>query len=296
MQLSWDLIRSFQAVADTGSLSAAARKLGLTQPTVGRHIDLIEDQLNMSLFLRGRDGMRLTDKGADLLASAAEMASTATAFERRAAGLEDDIAGPVRISANEIFGVMILPGILTGLLDAHPGLAVELVVDNSPANLTRRDADIALRLFRPTQNDLIARKIADLPLGLYAHRDHIATHGAPESLQDLRHHRFIGFDRDTSLIDAARTMGLSLTPADFAFRCDNILAHIAAIRAGLGIGVTHRGLAARWPELLQVLPEAPLPSLPLWLACHADIRHNKRIRLTMEALAERLATPYAGPI
>lgn len=292
MRYSWDYIRTFQAVAETGSLSAAARALQITQPTVGRHIDLLEDALNMPLFVRGREGMTLTQKGADLVAEAKMMETAAIGFERHAAGLDEDVTGVVRISANEIFGVMILPRILPKFMQENPGIEVELIVSNSTANLLQRDADVAIRMFRPTQNDLVARKIADLPLGFYGHHNYLRAHGEPQTFGDLRSHRFIGMDRETSLIDVGRMLGETFTPSDFAFRCDNILTHIEAIRSGVGIGVTHQGLAAQWPKVDQVLPDIQLPSLDLWIACHSEVRNNKRIRLVVDFLGEALQRPY----
>lgn len=292
VRYTWDHIRTFRAVAETGSLSAAARALQITQPTVGRHIDLLEESLNFSLFVRSREGMTLTQQGADLVAEATEMEIASIGFERRAAGLDEDLTGVVRISANEIFGVMILPRIIPKFMQDNPGIQVELIVSNSTANLLRRDADVAIRMFRPTQNDLVARKIADLPLGFFTRRDYLRENGEPQSLRDLLSHRFIGMDRETSLIDAGRMLGVSFTPNDFAFRCDSILTHIEAIRSGVGIGVTHQGLAAQWPEVDQVLPDIRLPSLDLWIACHSEVRHNKRIRVLMDFLAVALQKPY----
>ena len=147
-------------------------------------------------------------------------------------------------------------------------------------------------MFRPTQNDLVARKLADLSLGFFGRHDYMAAHGTPETLSDLRSHRVIGLDRETSLIDVARKLGQPFTSSDFAFRCDNILTHIGAIRSGLGIGITHTGLAAYWPEVDQVLPDINLPSLELWVACHSEVRHNTRIRRTMDFLGEALRRPY----
>ena len=292
MRYSWDLIRTFQVVAQTGSLSAAARALQLTQPTVGRHIDLLEASLKLSLFVRSRDGMALTAKGGDLVAEATEMEIAANGFERHAAGLDKEMAGVVRISANEIIGVMILPRILPEFMQANPGIEVELIISNSAANLLQRDADVAIRMFRPTQNDLLARKVADLPLGFFGLRDYLSANGVPQTLGDLRSHRFIGLDRETSMIDAGRMLGESFTPIDFEFRCDNILTHIEAIRAGVGIGVTHQGLASHWPEVDQVLPSIQLPSLDLWIACHSEVRHNRRIRTVMDFLSKVLQRPY----
>lgn len=292
MHYSWDLIRTFQAVAQTGSLSAAARVLQLTQPTVGRHIDLLEAALKLPLFVRSREGMTLTQKGSDLVAEAAEMQIAANGFERHAAGLDEEMTGVVRISANEIMGVIILPRILPSFMMTNPGIEVELIISNSAANLLQRDADVAIRMFRPMQNDLVARKVADLPLGFFGLRDYLRANGEPLTLSDLRSHQVIGLDRETSLIEGARMLGVSLTPRDFAFRCDNILTHIEAIKAGVGIGVTHQGLAAHWPEVDQVLRAIELPCLDLWLACHSEVRHNKRIRTVMDFLGEALQKPY----
>jgi DNA-binding transcriptional LysR family regulator len=294
MHYSWDLIRSFQAVAETGSLSAASRRQGLTQPTVGRHIDMLEVELNVPLFTRSRDGMALTAKGADLFATAQQMGETALAFDRLATGFDEDIAGTVRISANDIFGVLILPALIGEFIAENPGIDVELVVSNDASNLLKRDADVAIRMFRPTQNDLITRKIAQLPLGLFARRSYLANRPAPRSFDDLRNFVFVGFDRDTSLIDAARSMGVNLHPSDFKLRTDNILSHVWAIRSGAGIGITHKGLASRWDDVEQVLPELHLPDLDLWIACHADVRFNKRVRAMMDFLAKRLKDPYAA--
>ncbi len=294
MNLSWDHIRTFNAVAEHGSLLAASRHLGLTQPTVGRHIDLLEDQLGFALFTRGREGVRLTDKGADLVANAQEMLGRATDFERVASGLEERIEGTVRITANDIFGPWLLPSMLAGFMRDHPTIEVELDITNMATNLLQRDADIAVRMFRPTQNDLVARKVGDVPLGLFAATSYLDRAGRPDTLSDLKHHVLVGQDRDPSLAAAYAAFGLPLATGDFQFRCDNNIASINAIRAGIGIGPLHVGMAALWPEVEPVLPELPVPSLELWLACHADMRHNKRIRLVMDFLAERLRTPYAS--
>jgi len=293
MRYSWDLIRSFHAVAETGSLSAASRRQGLTQPTVGRHIDLLEAELKVPLFIRSRDGMALTPKGEGLFVAAQEVGETATAFERLASGLDEGIAGIVRISANDIFGALILPGLIGEFIAANLGVEIELVVSNDASNLSRRDADIAIRMFRPTQNDLVARKITELPLGLFAHRSYLSTRPDPASFDDLRNFVVVGYDRDPSLIEAARSMGTNFISSDFKFRTDNILSHIWAIRSGAGIGVTHLGLAQRWEGVTQVLPDLRLPGLDLWLACHTDVRYNKRVRAVMDFLAERLKDPYA---
>ena len=292
MQLSWDHIRTFHAVASHGSLLAASRHLGLTQPTVGRHIDLLEESLGFALFTRGREGMRLTEKGSDLVATAVEMLGTATDFERVASGLEERIEGTIRISANEILGALLLPGLVAEFMAEHPTIEIEIEVSNETTNLLQRDADIAVRMFRPTQNDLVARKIIDVPLGLFAHQSYLKRRPAPQFVDDLNKHVLLGQDRNHSLIKAYNALGMSVMPNSFQFRSDNNIATINAIRAGIGIGPLHIGMADLWADVVQVLPDIPVPSLELWLACHADVRHNKRIRIVMDYLAARLKTPY----
>lgn len=292
MPLSWDHIRTFHAVARHGSLLAASRHLGLTQPTVGRHIDLLEEGLGFKLFIRGREGMRLTDKGADLVTTAGDMLGAAATFERVASGLEERIEGIVRISANEIVGALLLPGLIAEFMDDHPMIEVEIEVSNEASNLLQRNADIAIRMFRPVQNDLVARKVRDLPMGLYAHERYLERRPGPRSLADLDRHVLVGQDHNPSLIAVFGALGLSLAPRAFQFRCDNDIAEINAVRAGIGIGPLHMGMAALWPGIVQVLPDVPAPSLELWLACHTDVRHNKRIRMVMDFLAERLKSPY----
>lgn len=293
MNLSLDHIRTFHAVAIHGSLLAASRHLGLTQPTVGRHIDLLEETLGLSLFLRGREGMRLTEKGADLVAYAGKIMTDAVQFQRVATGLEEKIDGVVRISANQIFGTLLLPGIVAKLMMQHPEIEIEIDVSNEVTNLLQRDADIAIRLLRPTQSDLVARMVTELPMGLFAHESYLSRYPAPKSLNDLKQHVLIGQDRSSSLIDAYAAAGLELLPSDFSLRCDNDVVEINAVRSGIGIGPLHVGMANQWPSVLQVLPDLGVPPFELWLACHSDIRHNKRIRLVMDFLAEILKTPYA---
>lgn len=296
MPLSLDHVRTFQAVAEHGSLLAAARHLGLTQPTAGRHIDLLENTLGFTLFTRSREGMRLTPKGADLVSAATELVRDADEFQRAATGLEEKIEGTVRLSANQVFGTLLLPGIIAEFMTKYPEIEIEIDVRNEVSNLLQRDADIAIRLFRPTQNDIVARKVTELPMGLFADKSYLARHPAPDTLDDLRGHVLVGQDRNPSLIAVFQAAGLDLVPTDFAFRCDDDVAEINAVRSGIGIGPLHVGMAARWPSVVQVLANLPAPPLELWLACHKDVRHNKRIRLVMDFLATKLRSPYAASL
>jgi DNA-binding transcriptional LysR family regulator len=285
--VSWDHYRAFLAVAQTGSLSAAARQIGQTQPTLGRQIDALERALGLTLFVRSPAGLTLTEGGQDLLPDAQGMAAAAEALLRSASAGRDETAGVVRITASEIIGGAVLPPVVTALQAKHPGLVVELALTNRSEDLLRRDADIAVRMVRPDQNAVVARHIGRVALGLYAHEAYLARHGSPQTLADLPAHTLIGFDRNDA---AARA--LDVDPAWsrrlFRFRTDSDLAQLAVLRAGGGIGVCQAPLATQWPELRPVLPETVSFHLDIWLAMHEDQRRNRRVRATFDHLAVAL--------
>lgn len=285
----WDLYRSFLHVLRQQSLSAAARALGLTQPTLGRHIAALEDALGSVLFTRSPAGLRPTEAALALLPHAEAMEAAAAALQRAASGEASAAHGTVRITASEIMSAEVLPDILTQFRAAHPGIALELHVSNQMDDLLRRDADIAVRHVRPSQDALVARRIGTVRLGLYAHRRYIAAHGMPVSLEDAKAAALLGFDRDFSSWRGDRVAEYGLSRADFAWRCDNDIATLAALRAGIGIGVYQAALAAREPDLVAVLPGEVGLDMELWLAMHEDLRHSQRVRLLFAAMAEGLA-------
>jgi DNA-binding transcriptional LysR family regulator len=285
----WDHVRSFRAVAAEGSLSAAARALGLTQPTVARHIELLETALDAgALFTRSPKGLSLTDAGARLLPHAEAMAASAAALRRVARGSPDSLSGVVRISASEMIGAEVLPPILADLRRDHPGIAIELSLSNATADLLRRDADIAVRMVRPKQGALLARKIGDVKIGLFAHRDYIAQAGMPERLADLPNHAGIGYDSAAFARRALASLGLRLARGDFAFRTDSDLAQLAALRAGLGVGGCQVGIARRDPALVHVLADEVEISLETWVVMHGDLKEDPRMRLTYDRIAAGL--------
>jgi len=199
--IHWDHWRSFVAVVEAGSLSGAARALGLTQPTVSRHVDLLEASLGATLFLRGPQGMGLSDLGAQMLPEARAMAASAAALERAASAPPEAARGVVRLAASEVLGAEVLPAVLAPLMAAHPGLAVELALSNRSDDLLRREADLALRMVRPTQSGLVARKLADVRLGLFAHARYLERHGTPATSGALAGHVVIGPDRDAAALE-----------------------------------------------------------------------------------------------
>jgi DNA-binding transcriptional LysR family regulator len=293
-QVTWDLWRSFLAVARQGSLSGAARVLGATQPTLGRHVEALESGLGIALFTRSQGGLSPTPAALALLAQAEAMEAAAASLRRSADGARSEAGGTVRITASEIMGAEVLPDILAGLQEAHPALVVELVLSNRTDDLLRRDADIAVRMVRPVQEALIAQRLGHVDLGLYAHERYLARHGAPSALADLPRFHVIGFDRNDHSARALAKGVIELDRELFSLRSDSDLAQLAALRAGLGIGACQARIAARNPQLRPVLAGALAFKLDVWLCMHEDQRASRPVRLAYEALADGLRRWIAG--
>jgi DNA-binding transcriptional LysR family regulator len=287
---NWDLYRSFLAVLEAGSLSAAARELGLAQPTLGRHIDALEAALGYALFVRSQHGYLPTEHALQLGPYARALSATASAFLRAASGKDDEPRGTVRVTASEIVACELLPPILTALHQQYPDLQIELAVTNRAQDLLRREADIAVRMLRPSQEALVARRVGAIALGLHAHRDYLARRGTPATLAELPSHAIIGYDHENAFIRSLKHHLGDLTRSMFALRTDSDLAHLAAIRAGFGIGICQVGLAAREPALLRVLPDTFSFALDTWVAMHEDLRDSKRCTVVFSALADGLAS------
>jgi DNA-binding transcriptional LysR family regulator len=291
---SWDELRTFAEVARDGSLSGAARRLGLTQPTVGRHIDALEAALGLTLFTRSPRGLTPTPAALALEPHVEAMAAAAAALARTASGEAAADRGAVRVTASEVVGVEVLPPMLAAFHAEHPGIAIELALTNRTQDLARRDADIAVRMVRPTQSGLLARRIGSSRISLFAHRDYLARFGEPRSLADLAGHCFIGFDRDNSTFRAAGDHARAMTRESFGLRCDNDLAQFAALRAGVGIGGCQDNIARRTPELVAVLPKAFRYALDVWLVMHEDLKATRRVRLLFDHLATGLTAYVKG--
>lgn len=292
--LDWEKLHCFLIVAQQGSLSAAARLLGLSQPTFSRQIQSLEKALQLQLFERSPQGLVLTEAGARLVESVKEMEAGSERFLRQASGLTGELEGDLRISANEIMGIFILPPALAAFRKKHPLVQIELVITNEASSLNKREADIALRMFRPRQSSLVARRLPDLALGFYAHRDYLFKHGTPQTREDLKQHILIGFDRDFERMMGELPGQVQVDRQDFALRSDQMLAQIQLLRSGAGIAATHQGLARHWPELQAVMEWMPLPSLECWLVCHSDTQYNAKVRSMTAFLAEWLTPdPYA---
>jgi DNA-binding transcriptional LysR family regulator len=292
--ISWDLYRSFLAVARQGSLSSAARTLGLTQPTLGRHIQQLEQALGAAIFTRSPRGLLATETALALIPIAEAMESAAEAMARAGSAQAGQIAGVVRITASEIVGAEALPPILAEFADLYPNIAFELHLSNHPEDLLRRDADIAVRMMRPTQTGLVARRLGEARIGLYAHRRYLATRAIPESWADLAGHRLIGFDRNPTPVKALEETDLRLTREIFSMRADNDLAQLAALRAGYGVGGCQTGIAGRDADLVRLLPASFAVPLETWLVMHEGLKTSPRVRRAYDHLAEGLRTYLAA--
>lgn len=283
-RLDWNLLRAFLTAAREGSLARAAERLGSSQPTLSRQVALLEEQLGVALFERTRRGLRLTAAGQALREPVEQMHRAALEAATRATQRDNSLAGTVRLTASEVASTFLLPPVLVALRRAHPEIQIELVASDAVENLLERAADIALRMVRPTEPSLIARKLDEWPLALYASADYLALHGEP-TLADHAAHDWVGMDRSPLILDGFRlATGRAVSREFFGWRCDHQVAYWMAVRAGAGVGIGNMKVAALFPEVRQVLHAIPLPRLPVWLTCHRELHAQPRLQVVFEAL------------
>lgn len=292
--IDWALLRSFLAVVETGSLSAAAARSATTQPTLSRHIRELERLLGVVLFTRSARGLQPTDTALRLVDDARAMGQAAQRLGFKAQGQAQALIGTVRLTASVIVANLLLPPVIVALRQAEPHIQVEIVASDSIQNLLHRDADIAIRMAAPTQQALIARKLGDAPIGLFASRDYAARHGLPGTIADLSAHTILGFDRSDMIIRLAAENGLSLPREAFALRCDDQMLYWNLLLAGAGLGFAQHLVARRHPELLPVPLDLRCPVLPVWLVMQQDVRTNPRIRCVADFLADALVGMLGG--
>jgi len=285
----WSLIQSFLAVAETGSLSAAARQLGRSQPTLGRQIRELEQSLGGELFERHARGLRPNALGEQILPMAQRIREAVHEVALSAAGQTEKLEGSVRITASVFVSHYLLPALLAEIREAEPAIQLELVPSDSSENLLFRQADIAVRMYRPTQLDIVTRQVATIGLGIYAARSYVDRKGLPESAADLVNHDLVGYDSNDLIIREMRKGGLPVSRENFAVRCDNQAVYWELVRAGCGLGFSQRGVAGTDPDIVEVGLDIQLPSLPVWLAAHQAMRHSPRIRRVWDLLARGIA-------
>lgn len=285
----WSLLHSFLAVAEAGSLSAAARATAQSQPTLGRHIRMLEETLGIALFQRVPRGLEPTEAALPLLDEARAMAASAARLALLAEGRQQSLGGTVRLTASRVVAHHLLPPILARLRQAEPHIQIDLIASDTSENLLFREADIALRMYRPEQLDIIARHVTDLPIGIYAAKTYLDRRGRPQTVDDLMQHDFVGYDRDERILRLMRSFGVPVTRDFFALRCDDQTVHWELVRAGCGISGMQCPTADADPLVERLLPDLPLPGLPLWLAAPQALHKNPRIRRVWDFLAAELA-------
>jgi DNA-binding transcriptional LysR family regulator len=289
----WENQHAFLAVLRGGSLSAASRALGVAQPTVRRRIEALERSLGTALFTRSPSGLAPTDAARELGPHAEAMAAAAAAFERAASSGPTEIAGTVRITASEIVGAEVLPAMLAALREKHPKLRFEVHLSNYTQDLLRQEADIAVRMVRPAQSALVMKHVGAVKLGLFAHPDYVATHGAPRSADELSGFTVIGPDRTADELRAVTDVFHIPAAKLLSFRTDSHLGQLAAIRAGAGIGICQVPLARRAPVLTRILADDFEMDLPTWVVMHEDLARVPRIRASFDHLVSEL-TAYCA--
>lgn len=290
VNFDWNKARAFLVTAEEGSLSAAARALNLSQPTLGRQVTALEEELGVTLFERAGKGLVLTDSGHTLLEQVREMGAAASRFSMSALGQNESLEGTVCISASEVTAAFSLTPLIQKLQAKAPGIQIELIATNEVSDLSRREADIALRAFRPTQPDLIVRRLKNQYARMYATPAYLAQLGNPTTPAELNSAHFIGFPDTAAYIEAMKHFGLQLAPRNFPITTANHLVHWELVKQGAGIGIMPDVIGDIDPTVCRVLPDAAPFDVDVWLVVHQELRTNRRIRYVYDFLAEELGS------
>ena len=293
-RFDWTLVRSFLAVLDAGSLLGAARRLGAQQPTLSRQVAQLEAQLGAPLFERTGRGVTPTALALDIVEAARQMAGGADALSQSLARRRGATGGTVRITTSQVAATWLLPPLLAELQQSAPEIQVELVASNALSNLLRREADIAVRMVRPAQASLVARKLGDIAIVAAAHERYLARAGTPRTPAELLRHRLIGYDRDETIIRGFAAAGLAVGREHFVLRTDDQVVGGQLVAAGAGIGFVARYNLAHWPGVVPLLPALKVPAMPCWLAVHREIRGSPAVRRVFDFLAEAIPPALAA--
>lgn len=290
ISFDWNQVRAFLATVEEGSLSAAARALRQSQPTLGRQVAALEEALGVVLFERVGKALILTEAGRDLVEHVRVMAEAAGRISLTATGKSQAVEGRVRITASDLVAARVLPPILERLPEIAPGISIDLISSNSVQDLRRREADIAVRHVRPDQPDLTARLVREATAGFYASQAYFDRHGRPETIADLAGARMLGYDSVDTYLEYFKDLGLPISDKNFAWVSNSGVAYLELLQRGLGIGVIMRDMADPVPDLQRVLPDA-LPDIPVpyWLVTHRELQSSRRIRVVFDLLADGLA-------
>jgi len=288
VNFDWNRARAFLVTAEEGSFSAAAKALDLSQPTLGRQVNSLEQELGVALFDRVGKSLELTPSGLELIEHVRQMGEAANRLSLSASGQSQSIEGNVSISLSEVHSVYWLPSILVKLRKLAPGLTVEVVATNNVSDLRRRDADIAIRNFRPTQPELIAKKIKNISAQLYATPGYLASIGNPVTLEQFSKADFIGLDAGGMLLQGLNNHGFNLTKKNFPLFTESYLTHWALVKQGLGIGLMPDDIGDAQSTVQRIMPNLEPFDSPVWLTTHRELRTSRRVRLVFDLIAQEL--------
>ena len=289
MNFDWNRARAFLVTAEEGSLSAAARALGLAQPTLGRQVAALEQELGVALFERLGRGLALTPSGLELVEHVRAMGDAAGRVSLTASGQSQTIEGTICITTTEVYAAFILPPIVAKLRQSAPGIVVEIVASNAVSDLRRREADIAIRNGRPTDPELVARKVKDDAAQLYASPAYLDRIGHPKSVAEFSHADFIGFDDNKPLLDGLNALGFNLTGRNFPVLTGSHLVHWEFVKQGMGVGVMQLQIGDAEPSVKRILPKMEPIEIPVWLVAHRELKTSRRVRLVFDFLFEELS-------
>jgi DNA-binding transcriptional LysR family regulator len=290
VNFDWNRARAFLVTVEEGSLSAAARALGMAQPTLGRQVTALEQELGVVLFERVGRGLALTPSGLELVEHVRAMGDAASRVSLTASGQSQSIEGTIRITTTEVYAAFVLPPIIAKLRPLAPGITIEIVASNAVSDLRRREADIAIRNGRPTDPDLIAKKVKDDLAQLYATPAYLDRIGNPSSLAGFSQADFIGFDDNKPLLDGLNALGFSLTGRNFPVLTGSHLVHWELVKQGLGVGVMPIRTGDAEPLVRRILPTMDPMEVPVWLVAHRELRTSRRVRLVFDFLFDELST------
>lgn len=290
VNFDWNRARAFLVTAEEGSLSAAARALGMAQPTLGRQVTALEQELGVVLFERVGRGLALTPSGVELVEHVRAMGNAASRVSLTASGQSQSIEGTIRITTTEVYAAFVLPPMIAKLRRLSPGITIEIVASNAVSDLRRREADIAIRNGRPTDPDLIAKKVKDDFAQLYATPAYLDQIGNPSSLAGFSQADFIGFDDNKPLLNGLNALGFNLTGRNFPVLTGSHLVHWDLVKQGLGVGVMQMRTGDAEPLVRRILPTMDPIEVPVWLVAHRELRTSRRVRLVFDFLFDELST------
>lgn len=288
VKFDWNRARAFLVTAEEGSLSAAARALGMAQPTLGRQVRAFEEEIGVLLFERIGNGLKLTSSGLELVEHVRAMGEAAGRVSLTASGQSQQVEGAVCITATEVTAAFVLPPIVAKLRAAEPGITVEVVATNNVSDLRRREADIAIRAGRPTDPDLIARMLRSHSLGLYASESYLEQIDNPQNSEELLRAEFLGFEHSEQFVEGLNQLGLKVTPHHFPIICSNHIVQWQMVKQGMGIGVMLSQVGDAEPGVRLAAPWLPAFEIEVWLVAHRELNTSRRVRLVFDFLAREL--------